>query len=193
LGLDSRPLVVSAFGSLGARAMNYAMAEFMKLEQDAGMPFQHIHATGAYGWEWMPEHIKSLGVNAENCSGLDIREYIYDMPTVMAAADVIIGRAGASTCNEIGASGTPCILIPSPNVTNDHQMKNAKILADRGAAVLLSEPEATGKALYDTVMELLADHDRRKKMSAELRNMVVTDSAQRICDMIEELSSKGGK
>ena len=133
LGLDSRPLVVSAFGSLGARAMNYAMADFMKLEQDAGMPFQHIHATGAYGWEWMPGHIKNLGVDAENCSGLDIREYIYDMPTVMAAADIIIGRAGASTCNEIGASGTPCILIPSPNVTNDHQMKNAKILADRGA------------------------------------------------------------
>jgi UDP-N-acetylglucosamine--N-acetylmuramyl-(pentapeptide) pyrophosphoryl-undecaprenol N-acetylglucosamine transferase len=193
LGLDSRPLVVSAFGSLGARAMNYAMADFMKLEQDAGMPFQHIHATGAYGWEWMPGHIKNLGVDAENCSGLDIREYIYDMPTVMAAADIIIGRAGASTCNEIGASGTPCILIPSPNVTNDHQMKNAKILADRGAAVLIPEPEATGQALFDAVTELLNDYDRRKKMSAELRNMVVTDSAQRIRDMIEELSAKGGK
>ena len=193
LGLDSRPLVVSAFGSLGARAMNYAMADFMKLEQDAGMPFQHIHATGAYGWEWMPGHIKSLGVDAEKCSGLDIREYIYDMPTVMAAADIIIGRAGASTCNEIGASGTPCILIPSPNVTNDHQMKNARILADRGAAVLIPEPETTGQALFDAVTELLNDHDRRKKMSAELRNMVVTDSAQRICDMIEELSAKGGK
>ncbi len=193
LGLDSRPLVVSAFGSLGARAMNYAMADFMKLEQDAKMPFQHIHATGAYGWEWMPDYIKTLGVDAESCSGLDIREYIYDMPTVMAAADIIIGRAGASTCNEIGASGTPCILIPSPNVTNDHQMKNAKILADRGAAVLIPEPEATGEKLYQTVTELLADHDRRKKMSATLRGMVVTDSAVRICDMIEELSSKGGK
>jgi UDP-N-acetylglucosamine--N-acetylmuramyl-(pentapeptide) pyrophosphoryl-undecaprenol N-acetylglucosamine transferase len=73
----------------------------------------------------------------------------------MAAADIIIGRAGASTCNEIGASGTPCILIPSPNVTNDHQMKNAKILADRGAAVLIPEPEATGQALFDAVTELL--------------------------------------
>ncbi len=193
LGLDSRPLVVSAFGSLGARAMNYAMADFIKLEQDAGMPFQHIHATGAYGWEWMPQHIKSLGVEAEKCKGLDIREYIYNMPTVMAAADIIIGRAGASTCNEIGASGTPCILIPSPNVTNDHQTKNAKIMADRGGAVLIPEPEATGQSLYETVNELLADHDRRKKMSAILRNMVVTDSAQRICDMIEELSSRGGK
>ena len=194
LGLDSRPLVVSAFGSLGARSMNYAMADFMKLEQEAGMPFQHIHATGSYGWEWMPEHVKQQGVDVETCDGLDMREYIYNMPTVMAAADVIISRAGASTLNEIGASGTPCILIPSPNVTNDHQTKNAKVLADRGGAVLLPEGENMGKKLYDTVTELLSDHERRSHMSAALRQMVVLDSAERICDMIEDLTHtrKGG-
>ena len=189
LGLDSRPLVVSAFGSLGARAMNYAMADFMKLEQEAGMPFQHIHATGSYGWAWMPDHINQLGIDVENCPGLDMREYIYNMPTVMAAADVIIGRAGASTLNEIGASGTPCILIPSPNVTNDHQTKNAKILADRGGAVLIPEGEDMGKKLYETVTELLSDHERRASMSVALRKAVVQDSAERITDMIEELSA----
>ena len=188
LGLDSRPLVVSALGSLGARAMNYAMTDFMKLEQEAGMPFQHIHATGSYGWAWMPDHMKNQGVDAEGCDGLDVREYIYNMPTVMAAADIIISRAGASTLNEIGASGTPCILIPSPNVTNDHQTKNAKVLADRGGAVLLPEGEDMGRKLYDTVRELLGDHARRAKMSAALRQMVVLDSAERICDMIEELA-----
>ena len=187
LGLDSRPLVVSAFGSLGARAMNYAMADFMKLEQDAGMPFQHIHATGSYGWQWMPEHLKSLGIQDGN--GLDVREYIYNMPTVMAAADVIIGRSGASTCNEIGASGTPCILIPSPNVTNDHQMKNAKILADRGGAILLPEGEQMGQKLYAAVTELLADKKRQSQMSKALKEMVVLDSAERICDMILELAA----
>ena len=191
LGLDNRPLVVSAFGSLGARAMNFAMADFMKLESDAGMPFQHIHATGSYGWKWMPEHLQKLGVDAELCSGLDLREYIYNMPTVMAAADVIISRAGASTLNEIGASGTPCILIPSPNVTNDHQTKNAKVLAQRGGAVLMPEGEDMGKKLYDTVTELLADEGRRRRMSTALRQSVITDSAQRICTMIEELANKG--
>ena len=191
LGLDNRPLVVSAFGSLGARAMNYAMADFMKLERDAGMPFQHIHATGSYGWQWMPEHLQKLGVEAEHCSGLDLREYIYNMPTVMAAADVIISRAGASTLNEIGASGTPCILIPSPNVTNDHQTKNAKVLAQRGGAVLMPEGEDMGRKLYDTVTELLADEGRRNRMSTALRQSVITDSAQRICTMIEELAPKG--
>ena len=189
LGLDNRPLVVSAFGSLGARAMNFAMAEFMKLESDAGMPFQHIHATGSYGWAWMPKHLAENGVDVEKCSGLDMREYIYNMPTVMAAADVIISRAGASTLNEIGASGTPCILIPSPNVTNDHQTKNAKVLADRGGAILMPECENMGSRLYDTVTQLLADHSCRAQMSAALRQSVVVDSADRICDMIEELAA----
>ena len=190
LGLDSRPLVVSAFGSLGARAMNYAMADFMKLELDAGMPFQHIHATGSYGWAWMPDHLKTLGVDPDKANGLDMREYIYNMPTVMAAADVIISRAGASTLNEIGASGTPCILIPSPNVTNDHQTKNARVLAERGGAVLIPEGEDMGQKLYDTVIELMGDHERRSAMSAALRNVVVLDCAQRMCGMIEELAAK---
>lgn len=192
LGLDSRPLVVSAFGSLGARAMNYAMADFMKLEQEDHFPFQHIHATGSYGWEWMPEHLRSLGVEIEQADGLDMREYIYNMPTVMAAADVIISRAGASTLNEIGASATPCILIPSPNVTNDHQTKNAKILADRGGAVLMPEGENMGTRLYEEVTGLLNDHQRRADMSAALRQTVVLNSAERICDMIEELAGQNG-
>ena len=187
LKLDDRPVLVSAFGSLGARAMNRVMAEVMKLEQAEGMPFRHIHATGSYGWEWMPDHVRSLGVDPDHCDGLDMREYIYNMPTVMAAADLIIGRAGASTCNEIGASGTPCILIPSPNVTNDHQMKNARILGDRGGAVVLPETEVTAEKLYETVKNLMADRDARARMSAALRAMVVMDSADRICDIIQEL------
>ena len=191
LGLDSRPLVVAAFGSLGARAMNFAMTDFMKLAQADGMPFQLIHATGSYGWQWMPKHLAEQGLDVGNCSGLDVREYIYNMPTVMAAADIIISRAGASTLNEIGASGTPCILIPSPNVTNDHQTKNAQVLAQRGGAVLMPEGENMGRKLYDTVTELLRDSDRRNAMSQALRQSVVADSAQRICDMVEELAAKG--
>ena len=189
LGLDNRPLVVSAFGSLGARAMNYAVADMLVLEQEQGFPFNHIHATGSFGWAWMPEHVKSLGVDAELTDALDLREYIYNMPTVMAAADVIISRAGASTLNEIAASGTPCVLIPSPNVTNDHQTKNAKILADRGGAVLLPEGEQMGQKLFDIVSDLLENQEKRMNMSAALRSMVVADSAERICDMIEQLTA----
>lgn len=92
LGLDERPVIVSAWGSLGAREMNKVIADFFRLEQEAGCPYQHIHATGSYGWRWMPEYVKERGVDLPGCSGLEMVEYIYDMPTWMAAADLIIGR-----------------------------------------------------------------------------------------------------
>ena len=190
LGLDERPVVVSAFGSLGAKVMNETMADMFALEQADGFPFQHIHATGSFGWEWMPQRVKDNGVDLENCPGIDMREYIYNMPTVMAAADIIISRAGASTCNEIGASGTPCILIPSPNVTNNHQEKNARLLSDNGGAVLILEKDCTAKVMYDEITALLADEDRRQGMTEALHEIVKLDSAERICDILEELTKR---
>ncbi len=190
LGLDERPLIVSAFGSLGAKAMNEVMADFMKLEQDHGMPFQHIHATGSYGWEWMPELVKQKGVDTEKANGLDMREYIYNMPTLMAAADLFISRAGASSCNEIAASGTPCILIPSPNVTDNHQEKNARIVESRGACCLMLEKDCTGQSLYDEVVKLLGDGKRMADMRSALLASAMPDSADRICDIIRELAAQ---
>ena len=138
----------------------------------------------------MPKRVKDNGVDYENCPSLDIREYIYNMPTLMAAADVVIGRAGAGTCNEIAACGVPSILIPSPNVTNNHQEKNARVLADRGGAVLLLESQCTPQILYEKLLDLLQDSEARKKMSAALRKGMIFDSAERICDLVEELSAK---
>jgi UDP-N-acetylglucosamine--N-acetylmuramyl-(pentapeptide) pyrophosphoryl-undecaprenol N-acetylglucosamine transferase len=189
LGLDQRPLVVSAFGSQGARVMNQVVADLMYLEKEAGYPFQHIHASGIGGFRWMPDHLKGRGVAINDGKAIDVREYIYDMPTVMAAADVIISRAGASTCNEIAASGTPCILIPSPNVTNNHQEKNARVFEKRGAAIVICEPDCTGEVMFRTLTELLADDQRCSDMSVALRNMAVLDCAEQICDKIEELVS----
>jgi len=187
LGLDQRPLVVSAFGSLGAKVMNETMAGVFALEQADGFPFQHIHATGSFGWEWMPALVKEKGVDLENAKSIDMREYIFNMPTVMAAADVIISRAGASTCNEIGASGTPSILIPSPNVTANHQEKNARVLSDRDAAVLVLEKDCTPERIYQEITTLLADEARREEMSRKLYSLVRLDSTERICDIVEEL------
>lgn len=187
LGLNDELLVVSAFGSQGAKAMNDAIAELLALEQKAGFPFRHIHATGSYGWEWMPERVKTLGVDLENSPMITIQEYIYNMPTLMAAADVIISRAGASSCNEIAAAGTPCILIPSPNVTDDHQTKNARALADHGAAVLLPESECTPKRLMEEIQKLLDSADTRTQMKQALHKLCVPDSAQRVCDIMQTL------
>ncbi len=190
LGLGDEPLVVSAFGSLGAKVMNETIADMIPLEQKDHFPFRHIHATGNFGREWMPQRVKDNGVDYENCPSLDIREYIYNMPQLMAAADVIIGRAGAATCNEIAASGTPCVLIPSPNVTNNHQEKNARVLESGGGAVVVLEKDCTAQGMYDTIRELLADGSRRAEMSRNLRSMVRLDATDRICDMIEELTKR---
>lgn len=192
LGIGDEKLVVSAFGSLGAKKMNEAMSEVFALEQQDGFLFRHIHATGKFGWEWMPEKVKENGVDLENCPSIDMREYIYNMPTLMAAADVFISRAGASSCNEIAAAGTPAILIPSPNVTDNHQEKNARVLSDRGGAVLLLEKDCTARALYDQIRGLLADENRREQMSLALRQNVILDCAERICDILEELAHKKG-
>ena len=186
LGLSGQ-VVVSAFGSQGAKVMNETMADMMPLEQKDNFPFTHIHATGSFGKEWMPKRVKDNGVDFENVAALDIREYIYNMPTVMAAADVIIGRAGSATCNEVAAAGTPAILIPSPNVTNNHQEKNARVLEAGGGAVVVLEKDCTPEGMYDLVMELLSDEERRAEMSRKLHDMVRLDSTARICDIVEEL------
>ena len=190
LGLEDVQVVVSAFGSQGAKVMNENMAGIFPLEQEDGFPFHHIHAVGSFGWGWMPDKVKNAGVDYENCQRIDMREYIYNMPTVMAAADVVIGRAGSATCNEIAATGTPCILIPSPNVTGNHQEKNARVLEAAGGAVVILEKDCSPEVLYAEIQGLLVDEQRREEMSAALRGLVKTDSAERICDMVEELAKK---
>lgn len=193
LGLDERPLIVSAFGSQGAKVMNERMAQLFALEKDAGYPFRHIHATGSYGIDWMPEYVKQQGVELEGNRSVTIQEYIYNMPTMMAAADIIISRAGASSCNEIAASGTPCILIPSPNVTDNHQEKNARALSDKDAAVLILEQDCTAQALMDAVTALLNDRTRYNRMETALQKLCVPDSAEKLCDIIYQLGNSRQK
>ena len=187
LGLEGNKVVVSAFGSQGAKVMNETMAELFRLEQENGFPFHHIHATGSFGWKWMPELVAEKGVELSQTDAIEMREYIYNMPQLMAAADVFIGRAGSGTCNEVTASGTPAILIPSPNVTANHQEKNARVLSDNGGAILVLEQECTAEGLYRQITDLLADAQQREQMTAALRQMAVPDSTERICDILEEM------
>ena len=112
------------------------------------------------------------------------------MPTVMAAADVFISRAGASSCCEIAASGTPCILIPSPNVTDNHQEKNARALEVQGGAVVVLEKDCTAQRLFDEIIALTEDKARYAAMEKALYSMAVPDSAERLCAVMEELVKK---
>lgn len=182
-------VVLSAFGSQGAREMNYAVGRMLALEQADGFPFRHIHAVGSYGWDWMGDFVKDQGVDLAKAPRIEMKEYLYNMPTVMAAADVMISRAGASTCNEIAAAGIPCVLIPSPNVTDNHQEKNARALERGGGAEVLLEKDCTAQALYGMVTDLLKDPEKRRGMRAALHKMAVPDSAERICDILDRLAA----
>ena len=193
LGIDDKPLLVSTFGSQGAKAMNEMVAELFALEQADGFPFHHIHAVGSFGWKWMPQLVKDKGVDLDKCPSIDMREYVYNMPTVMAAADVVIGRAGSGTCNEIAAAATPCVLIPSPNVTNNHQEKNARVLETGGGAVVLLEPDCTPHKLYAQIKKIMADSQQCQEMRENLKKMAVPDSADRICRIAEQLAQKNTK
>ena len=99
-----------------------------------------------------------------------------------------MGIAQAATIAEVCASATPCIMVPSPNVTNDHQEKNARILEQHGAAVVLHENHCDGELLFRTTQELLADAPRRASMRTALQELAVVDSASRICDIILNLA-----
>lgn len=191
LGLEKDvPLVISAWGSLGAREMNKKITEFIRLECENGTPFYHVHATGSYGWRWMPDYVREQGVDLSKYPLVDMREYIYNMPDLMAAADIIIGRAGASTLSEIFASRTPCVIVPSPNVADNHQEKNARVPESRGGAVVISEQECTGALLYETVVALLADAPKRAAMREALGTMSVRNSAERILEEVIKLADK---
>ena len=127
----------------------------------------------------MQEELVRRGVKLEG-SGIEMREYIYDMPLVMEAADVVLCRAGASTISEITAIAKPSILVPSPNVTANHQEKNARVLSSQGAAVLLLEKDCPENELYDQASGLLKDQTRRDGVIRALNSMAVPDAGEKI-------------
>lgn len=182
---DDRPLLLTYWGSLGAEVMNKKMVDFITKECYEGAPFRHIHGAGR-DYPWMKDALEKKGLKLGD-NGVEIREYIYDMPLVMCAADLVLCRAGASTISEITAIAKPAVLVPSPNVTANHQEKNARVLSDRGAAVLLLEKECGENTLYDTAAALLVDRRRRDEMSRELKEMGGTDAGEKIFRTLVEL------
>ena len=182
---DDRPLLLSYWGSLGAEVMNQKMVDFIAKECYEGAPFRHIHGAGR-DYPWMKEELLRRGLQLGD-NGIEVREYIYDMPLVMAAADVVLCRAGASTISEITAIAKPSILVPSPNVTANHQEKNARVLSDQGAAVLLREVDCAENTLYDTAVQLLRERDRRDAMVRALNSMAVPNAGEKIYETLREI------
>ena len=177
---DERPLLLSYWGSLGAEVMNQKMVDFIAKECYEGAPWRHIHGAGR-DYPWMQEELLRRGLKLGD-NGVEVREYIYDMPLVMAAADLVLCRAGASTISELAA-----IAKPAPNVTANHQEKNARVLADQGAAILLREDDCVENTLYDEATLLLRERDRREKMTQALRTMAVPNAGEKIYETLREI------
>ena len=185
LGLDDRPLVLSFGGSLGARAINESMLAMLCRSAKDGR-YNHIHGYGQYGG-FILDELKSAGVDLASCPNLDVREYINDMPRVMAAADIVVCRAGAITLSELQARGKVSILIPSPNVAENHQYHNAMALVRRNAAEVIEESELSGEALMAAADCILGDPEKLRLMSENAHKMAITDSCERIYDIIEQV------
>lgn len=187
LGLDSRPVILSFGGSLGARIINESLADIIARSAKDGK-YQHIHAYGQYG-KWFPDLLKEKGANLESAENLDIREYINNMPACLAAADLVIARAGAITLSEVQVQGKPSILIPSPNVAENHQYHNAMSLVEKNAAVMIEEKDLTPEKLTEEIDKLASDPQRLQKYSENVKKMAVSDASKRIYAVIIEVLS----
>ena len=150
----------------------------------------HIHATGSYGVELLPRLLREKQVDFEDCRDLDIREYINDMADCLAAADIVICRAGAITLSELQAAGRPSILIPSPNVAANHQYHNAMVLAKRGAAVVIEEKNLSGEELCRQLEEFFQHREKLESFSKNAASMAIVDANERIAKVVCALAKK---
>ncbi len=188
---ECKYFLLSYGGSLGAQKVNEAMIRLMKEFTSKHPEVYHLHATGAIEHETTTKMFKEAGL--DKFSNIKLVEYIYDMPVQMAAADLIICRAGAMTVSELSMSGKCAVFIPSPNVTDNHQYKNAKVLADAGAALVFEEKELTDDRLEREVEKLLSSFGDplRAEMSEKIKTFSVKDANKLIFnDIISIIESK---
>ncbi len=179
--LDSRPLILSMGGSLGARAINEAVKRLIEKRYEKNDCY-YLHATGKAGSAMIEDIGKEIDLSAN--PQIMLREYINDMDRCLAAADLVVCRAGASSLSEIQALGKPSILVPYPYAAENHQYYNAKTMSDRDAAILIEEKYFTGERLLSEVEALLADTDRLKRMGENAKAMAILDASQRITECV---------
>lgn len=179
--LDSRPLILSMGGSLGARAINEAV-KYLILHRFEKKDCYYLHATGKAGVAMIDDIGREVDLNVN--PQIMLREYINDMDRCLAAADLVVCRAGASSLSEIQALGKPSILVPYPYAAENHQYYNAKTMSDRDAAILIEEKDFTGERLLEEVEKLLSEPERLKKMGENAKNMAILDASQRITECV---------
>lgn len=182
---DNKYLVLSFGGSLGAKPLNEAMYNIL-LNSAVTEKYCHIHSVGTNGSEFLDKFEQAGFVNGKKGT-VEVRQYIDNMDVCMAAADLVIGRAGASSLSEIEAMGKASILIPSPYVAENHQFHNAMALVNRNAGFILEEKDLTSEKLSEMIDSLLSDRKKLNEVESNAKAMAVIDSRERIASIILSL------
>ena len=186
LGLDpGESLVVSVWGSLGSGHMNGILTEMLPLLQGQ-KHFRMIHSVGSRDYREFQRTLAERKLDPAACR-VDAREHIFDMPQVMAAADLILCRAGASTLAELTYMGKPVLIVPSPNVTDNHQEKNARVLEKAGGAKVFLEGQFDAKSLLAEIERLLQNPEELMSMSKAMASLSVPDATDKIVDKVLSL------
>ncbi len=188
LGIDNNETVILSFGgSLGAEKVNKAVAGLIKWHNGTDK-IHHIHGTGKSGYKEFVNAFKNNNITLSD--KVDVREYIKDMDVCMAAADLVICRAGAITLSELLACGKPSILIPSPYVAENHQFHNAMTLKNIGAAEIIEEKTLTSQSLIEKVSSLIDDKQKLADMARAARDNAIKDTNEKIYKIIMQLYKK---
>ena len=186
LGLDDAVCILSTGGSLGARAINEAALELMDWYIRDGVRVNHIHSFGKNNREEFEGRLKEKNIDLSEHPNFIVKEYIDNMSTCMAAADLIISRCGMGALTEIEAEGKASILIPSPYLAENHQYYNGLVLQSAGAAVLYEQKDITPGLIAKTVSGLIADPTALNEMSQHASEQFIEDTPERIWRVISE-------
>ncbi len=171
-------------GSRGSRTLNQAARESWPLFREASFAVRLIHQAGREAWADLAREFAATGLEGE------VVPFIDDMPSAFAEADLVICRSGAGACAELAAAGKPAILVPFPFAADDHQMKNAEVLARAGAARLVSDAECDGKRLFEEVRRLASDGRQLDRMGEAARRFARPGAAARAADLLEQLAGE---
>jgi UDP-N-acetylglucosamine--N-acetylmuramyl-(pentapeptide) pyrophosphoryl-undecaprenol N-acetylglucosamine transferase len=191
--LPPRPMgaaftVLVTGGSQGSRGLNKAMRETWPLFRDSarspGRRVRFLHQAGRREAETLWKEFAKLGMEGQ------VREFIEDMPSTFAEADLVVCRSGAGAVAELRAAGKPSILIPFPHAADDHQTKNAEAMARDGAALLVPESELGGERLFREIAALRDDPERLRRMGEAARAGAKAGAAARAADLLEEFTRK---
>ena len=172
-------------GSQGARAINFAMIDALRSLKKYESKLRITHQTGVYDFEKV-----KAGYAENDWAEADIREYISDMVSQFEKTDLIISRAGATTCAELSAGGKVSIMIPLPTAADDHQRNNAEALQDAGAAKMILQKDLNGERLAEEIISFVESPERITEMEQNAKKMAKKDAAKATVDLIEELATR---